>query len=144
MEETEIQFTPEDEAAEFISILKLTTAEEIIATVSFPPEDESVIFLQNPMQVMEATASDKSTLMKGFKLDLWMKSCMSQDETFVLDRANIVTLVDAPKPIADFYQENIEMVFRHSIPNRVRPTQAMGHLGNIIRARALFEKMYKA
>ena len=87
MEETEIQFTPEDEAAEFISILKLTTAEEIIATVSFPPEDESVIFLQNPMQVMEANASDKSTLMKGFKLDLWMKSCMSQDETFVLDRA---------------------------------------------------------
>ena len=68
---------------------------------------------------------------------------MSPDETFVLDRANIMTMAAANKPIADFYQENIEMVFRNSIPNRVRATPEMGNLGSVNRARTLFEKMFK-
>ena len=141
--ETEIQFTPEGEPFDFIGTVKLATGDELIAGITYPPEDESVIMLHNPMQVLEANASDRSTVIKGFKLDLWMKSCMSPDETFVIDRANIITMATANKPIADFYQENIEMVFRNSIPNRIRPTLEMGNLGAVNKARTLFEKMFR-
>ena len=100
--------------------------------------------LHNPMQVLEASTSDRSTMIKGFKLDLWMKSCMSLDETFIIERARMITITTAPKPIRDFYLENIDMVFRNSIPNRVRPTPEMGSLGSINKARNVFEKLFKA
>ena len=142
-EQLKIDFTPEGEPFDFIASVKLTTGDELIAGITYPPEDQSVIMLHNPMQVLEANASEHSTVIKGFKLDLWMKSCMSQDETFILDRANIITMATANKPIADFYQENIEMVFRNSIPNRIRHTLEMGNLGSVNKARTLFEKMFR-
>ena len=142
-EQLKIDFTPEGEPFDFIASVKLTTGDELIAGITYPPEDQSVIMLHNPMQVLEANASEHSTVIKGFKLDLWMKSCMSQDETFVVERAKIVAMTTAVKPIADFYQENIEMVFRNSIPNRIRPTLEMGNLGSVNKARNLFERMYR-
>ena len=142
-EQLEIKFTPEEEPYDFIASVKLTTGDELIAGVTYPPEDQSVIMLHNPMQVLEANASEHSTVIKGFKLDLWMKSCMSQDETFILDRANIITLQTVNPPIREFYKENIDMVFKNSIPNRVRPTPHMGNLGSINKARAAFERIYK-
>ena len=142
-EQLKIDFTPEGEPFDFIASVKLTTGDELIAGITYPPEDQSVIMLHNPMQVLEANASENSTVIKGFKLDLWMKSCMSQDETFVVERAKIVAMTTAVKPIADFYQENIDMVFRNSIPNRIRPTLEMGNLGSVNKARTLFERMYR-
>ena len=142
-EQLKIDFTPEGEPFDFIASVKLTTGDELIAGITYPPEDQSVIMLHNPMQVLEANASEHSTVIKGFKLDLWMKSCMSQDETFVVERAKIVAMTTAVKPIADFYQENIDMVFRNSIPNRIRPTLEMGNLGSVNKARTLFERMYR-
>ena len=141
--EKEIKFTPDKPDYDFIGSLKLLTGEELISGVTFPPEDDTVVYLLYPMQVLEANASDRSTVIKGFKLDLWMKSCMSQDETFVVERAKIVAMTTAVKPIADFYQENIDMVFRNSIPNRIRPTLEMGNLGSVNKARTLFERMYR-
>tara|TARA_B100000902_G_C27084447_1_gene800582 strand:- start:301 stop:738 length:438 start_codon:yes stop_codon:yes gene_type:complete len=143
-EQLEIKFIPEGEPYDFVGVIKLVTGDELIAGVTYPPEDDSVIMLHNPMQVLEASTSDRSTMIKGFKLDLWMKSCMSLDETFVIERARMITITTAPKPIRDFYLENIDMVFRNSIPNRVRPTPEMGSLGSINKARNVFEKLFKA
>jgi len=143
-EQLEIKFIPEGEPYDFVGVIKLVTGDELIAGVTYPPEDDSVIMLHNPMQVLEASTSDRSTMIKGFKLDLWMKSCMSLDETFVVERARMITITTAPKPIRDFYLENIDMVFRNSIPNRVRPTPEMGSLGSINKARNVFEKLFKA
>jgi len=143
-EQLEIKFIPEGEPYDFVGVIKLVTGDELIAGVTYPPEDDSVIMLHNPMQVLEASTSDRSTMIKGFKLDLWMKSCMSLDETFIIERARMITITTAPKPIRDFYLENIDMVFRNSIPNRVRPTPEMGSLGSINKARNVFEKLFKA
>ena len=143
-EQLEIKFIPEGEPYDFVGVIKLITGDELIAGVTYPPEDDSVIMLHNPMQVLEASTSDRSTMIKGFKLDLWMKSCMSLDETFIIERARMITITTAPKPIRDFYLENIDMVFRNSIPNRVRPTPEMGSLGSINKARNVFEKLFKA
>ena len=143
-EQLGIKFIPEGEPYDFVGVIKLVTGDELIAGVTYPPEDDSVIMLHNPMQVLEASTSDRSTMIKGFKLDLWMKSCMSLDETFIIERARMITITTAPKPIRDFYLENIDMVFRNSIPNRVRPTPEMGSLGSINKARNVFEKLFKA
>ena len=143
-EQLEIKFIPEGEPYDFVGVIKLITGDELIAGVTYPPEDDSVIMLHNPMQVLEASTSDRNAMIKGFKLDLWMKSCMSLDETFIIERARMITITTAPKPIRDFYLENIDMVFRNSIPNRVRPTPEMGSLGSINKARNVFEKLFKA
>ena len=78
----------------FIGIVKLETGEELIAQVHYS-EDDNVLCLQNPMIVIEANSSDKSTMIKGFKLDLWIKSAMDPDEIFLVNPDRILTCTEA-------------------------------------------------
>tara|TARA_B100000073_G_C23534539_1_gene493415 strand:+ start:170 stop:589 length:420 start_codon:yes stop_codon:yes gene_type:complete len=130
----------------FTAIIKLTTGEEIISIVSYDDDNPGLVLLQNPMQVESANSRegpDKNTVMKGFKLDLWLKSCMEPHEVFVMHRDKIVTMTEASPSIVSFYDDNIEYVYRASVPNRIKPSREMGHQGSIKKARKLFEKLYR-
>jgi hypothetical protein len=127
----------------FIGILKLTTGEELISWVAWSEED-NVLMLQNPMMVVEASSKDESHMIKGFKLDLWMKSAMEQDEFFLLTTDRIITMTEANESIGKFYENNISMVFRNSMSNRIKPTADMGHIGTINEYRFKFEKLYRS
>lgn len=127
----------------FIGIVKLETGEELIAQVHYS-EDDNVICLQNPMIVIEANSSDKSTMIKGFKLDLWIKSAMDPDEIFIINPDRILTCTEASPAISKFYEESIPYVFRAATPNKTLPTKEMGSRGSVDKARMLFEKLYKS
>ena len=127
----------------FIGIVKLETGEELIAQVHYS-EDDNVICLQNPMIVIEANSSDKSTMIKGFKLDLWIKSAMDPDEIFLVNPDRILTCTEANPAISKFYEESIPYVFRAATPNKTLPTKEMGSRGSVDKARMLFEKLYKS
>lgn len=129
-------------AEPFVGILKLVTGEELISWVAWSEED-NVVMLQNPMIVVEANSKDDYSLIKGFKLDLWMKSAMEQDEFFLLNSDKIITVTEANESIGKFYEENISMVFRNSTSNRIKPTSDMGHVGFIDEYRLKFEKLYR-
>ena len=129
-------------AEPFVGILKLVTGEELISWVAWSEED-NVVMLQNPMIVVEANSKDDYSLIKGFKLDLWMKSAMDQDEFFLMNSDKIVTVTEANESIGNFYQENISMIFRSSTTNLVKPTSEMGKVGLIDEYRFLFEKLYR-
>jgi len=127
----------------FIGILKLVTGEELISFVC-ESEEEGVLMLQNPMIVVEATELDDFSMIKGFKLDLWMKAAMDQDEIFFIQPDKVLTMTEANESIGNFYQENIPHIFRNNVTNRTKPTNDMGHVGNIEQARFLFEKLYRS
>ena len=129
-------------AEPFVGILKLVTGEELISWVAWSEED-NVVMLQNPMIVIEANRDDDYSIIKGFKLDLWMKSAMEQDEFFLLNSDKIITVTEANESIGKFYEESISMVFRNSSTNRIKPTSDMGHVGLIDEYRLKFEKLYR-
>ena len=129
-------------AEPFVGVLKLVTGEELISLVAWSEED-NVVMLQNPMLVEEATSKDEFSVIKGFKLDLWIKSAMDEDDFFLMNSDKILTITEANESIATFYQENISMVFRKAGSNRIKPSRDMGYLGSIDDHRKIFERLYR-
>ena len=66
---------------DFLATIKLITGEEIIAKVSYMPDDDSLV-LENPMEVNSITHQGKAVKINGFSLNEWIKSTF--DQMFIL------------------------------------------------------------
>tara|TARA_B100000963_G_scaffold353266_1_gene367705 strand:- start:376 stop:813 length:438 start_codon:yes stop_codon:yes gene_type:complete len=143
MEEKNKQNVEED----FIATIKLITGEEILSTVSFMPDDDSLV-LEHPMVVSKINNHEvKNVRVSGFALQEWITSTF--DQMFVLPRKNIMTMTEIEDvQIQNFYKDCVR---KHTIQlDAFKETyepkkfdRKMGRLGSTIETRKSLEDLFK-
>tara|TARA_B100001778_G_C18124052_1_gene421940 strand:- start:56 stop:466 length:411 start_codon:yes stop_codon:yes gene_type:complete len=131
---------------DFLATIKLITGEEIIAKVSYMPEDDSLV-LENPMEVNGISASGKGVKVNGFALTEWIKSTFEQ--MFILPKKHVVTMTEVEdKRLHMFYDECVSQHITQitSFKDTFEPrkfTREMGSLGSAKDTRTKLEDLYK-
>ena len=131
---------------DFLATIKLITGEEIIAKVSYMPDDDSLV-LENPMEVNSIAHQGKGVKINGFSLTEWIKSTFEQ--MFVLPKKHIVTMTEVEdKRLHMFYNECVSQHVAQisSFKDTFEPrkfTREMGSLGSAKDTRTKLEDLYK-
>ena len=131
---------------DFCATIKLITGEEIMARVSYMPDDDSLV-LENPMCVKSTSFNKENLRVNGFALTEWIHSTF--DQMFVLPRSHILTMTEVEdKKIERFYTETVKkmMVELSSFRDACEPqefTRDMGNLGSARETRNKLEDLYK-
>ena len=131
---------------DFCATIKLTTGEEIIAKVSYMPDDDSLV-LENPMCVQGTSFQKQNVRVNGFALTEWIHSTF--DQMFILPKSHIVTMTEVEdKKIERFYHETVKrmMVDLSAFRDACEPqefTRDMGNLGSAKDTRSKLEDLYK-
>ena len=131
---------------DFIATIKLITGEEIIAKVSYMPDDDSLV-LESPMEVLQVDTQKKNLKVSGFALGEWIRSTF--DHMFVLPKKHVLTMTEVEDVnIQNFYTQSVQ---RHAIeltqfkesqvPHHF--TRDMGHLGSVNKTKQDLEDLYK-
>ena len=80
---------------EFYATIKLVNGEEIVAKVSFMPDDDSLV-LENPLEVVPVQQQrSQDVQINGFTLVEWIRSTF--DQMFVLPRQQVLTMTETDK-----------------------------------------------
>lgn len=90
---------------EFYAVIKLTTGEELIAQVSYLPEESSLI-LQDPMIVEPMVQKKGRQHIEGFVLKDWIYA--SYDDCFIINMNRVITISELDTTIREFYINTIE------------------------------------
>jgi len=131
---------------DFVATLKLTTGEELLSTVSYMPDDDSLV-LENPMIVTPINQSKDNIRINGFALSEWIHSTF--DHTFVLPKTNVLTMTEVEdEQIQKFYTDSVK---KHTIElNAFKDsrypqsfTRDMGKLGSVKTTKGFLEDLYK-
>tara|TARA_B100001250_G_scaffold153649_1_gene131929 strand:+ start:221 stop:652 length:432 start_codon:yes stop_codon:yes gene_type:complete len=131
---------------DFCATIKLITGEEIMARVSYMPDDDSLV-LENPMCVKSTSFNKENLRVNGFALTEWIHSTF--DQMFVLPRSHVLTMTEVEdKKIERFYNETVKkmMVELSSFRDACEPqefTRDMGNLGSARETRNKLEDLYK-
>lgn len=128
---------------EFFSTIKLTSGEEIIAKVSYLPDEDSIL-LDKPMLVEKITQKRNGKNTEAFVLKDWINS--TYDTMFVVRMEQVVTMSELDKRIEKFYLNNTGLEYNNSTSINVNPNQfskRMGYLGSIKETKKLLEEIYK-
>ena len=131
---------------DFLATIKLITGEEIIAKVSYMPDDDSLV-LENPMEVNSIAHQGKGVKINGFSLTEWIKSTFEQ--MFVLPKKHVVTMTEVEdKRLHMFYNECVSQHITQisSFKDTFEPrkfTREMGSLGSAKDTRTKLEDLYK-
>jgi hypothetical protein len=128
---------------EFFSTIKLTSGEEIIAKVSYLPDEDSIL-LDKPMLVEKITQKRNGKSTEAFVLKDWINS--TYDTMFVVRMEQVVTMSELDKRIEKFYLSNTDLEYKNSTSINVSPDQfskRMGYLGSIKETKKLLEEIYK-
>ena len=128
---------------EFYSTIKLTSGEEIIAKVSYLPDEDSIL-LDKPMLVEKITQKRNGKSTEAFVLKDWINS--TYDTMFVVRMEQVVTMSELDKRIEKFYLSNTDLEYKNSTSINVSPDQfskRMGYLGSIKETKKLLEEIYK-
>lgn len=128
---------------EFFSTIKLTSGEEIIAKVSYLPDEDSIL-LDKPMLVEKITQKRNGKSTEAFVLKDWINS--TYDTMFVVRMEQVVTMSELDKRIEKFYLSNTDSEYKNSTSINVSPDQfskRMGYLGSIKETKKLLEEIYK-
>ena len=131
---------------DFIATIKLITGEEIIAKVSYMPDDDSLV-LENPMQVMVIDQQKKNVRIAGFALTEWIHSTF--DHMFVLPKKHVLTMTEIEdEKIQNFYSVTVAKhivelnTFKQSQQSS-EFTRDMGKLGSVQNTKKALEDLYK-
>tara|TARA_B100000029_G_scaffold288985_1_gene282737 strand:- start:8341 stop:8739 length:399 start_codon:yes stop_codon:yes gene_type:complete len=125
---------------EFYATLKLVTGEELIAKVSYMPDEDSLL-VDNPMIVERIIQKRGNRAIEGFHLKEWMTA--TYETMFVVKMKQVVTITELDKKIAHFYEKHLEL--DGEIPTNVNGkglTKQMGYLGSVKQTKIMLEKIF--
>ena len=131
---------------DFCATIKLTTGEEIMAKVSYMPDDDSLV-LENPMAVTIIDSQRKNLRISGFALSEWIHSTF--DHMFILPKKHILTMTEVEdKKIERFYNDTVKrmMIDLNAFREACEPqefTRDMGNLGSVRDTKSFLENLYK-
>ncbi len=131
---------------EFYSTIKLTSGEEIIAKVSYLP-DENSLLVDQPLLVEKMTQKKNGKSVQGFVLKEWINS--TYDTMFVIRMEQVITMTELDHKIQKFYLSNLNP---DDYPDEdesgidVKPknfSKRMGYLGSVKETKKFLEDIYK-
>jgi len=135
---------------EFIASIKLTSGEEIIATVCYDPNDDAVVVL-HPKLVEKVEIDKPNVIIESIVFDDWIIA--TQEDMFIIPRSQIITMIEIEDKFAEYYIEHLNdkskyrkkqtEVKEKRIGNRLNPREQEGFLGSIKEAKAYLENLYK-
>jgi len=123
---------------DFFATIKLKCGDEIFCKVAASEEDErTMLLISHPIQVEPIKTRGSIT---GYKFEPWLKT--SQEDLFVINLDEVLTMSES---------ENIEMIMNYqdyirksTQGNFQKLDKKMGYLGNVVDAKEVLEKLYKA
>lgn len=131
---------------EFYSSIKLTSGEELIAKVSYLP-DEDCLLVENPKVVEKLSKRKNNTQVEGFILHDWLQS--TYDNLFVIKMKDVITMTELDEKIELFYLSNIKHYNKTSEDETSVSIKAnnfskeMGYLGSVTKVKKFLEDIYK-
>lgn len=133
---------------EFYASIKLTSGEEIVAKVSYDPDDDVIIVLEP--RVIEKVEQKKSNLIiEGIVFDDWMYATF--ENMFIIPRSQIITMIELDPKIISCYEDHLQDKSKYrksksaepkSNQKRQNPRNSEGYLGSINEAKKLLEQIY--
>ena len=133
---------------EFYATMKLTSGEEIVAKVSYDPDDDVIIAL-HPRIVEKVEMKKKNMIVEGIVFDDWMNATV--EDMFIIPRNQIITMIELDKRIAGYYEDHLNDKSKYrksrsedpkSNSKRQDPKNQEGFLGSIKEAKKLLEEIY--
>ncbi len=130
---------------EFYSTIKLTSGEEIIAKVSYLP-DENSLLIDQPLMVEKMTQKKNGKPVKGFVLKEWINS--TYDTMFVIRMEQVITMTELDNKIQKFYLSNLNSDEYTDDEDSIdiKPknfSKRMGYLGSVKETKKFLEEIYK-
>ncbi len=131
---------------EFYSTIKLTSGEEIIAKVSYLP-DENSLLIDQPLLVEKMSQKKNGRSVQGFILKEWINS--TYDTMFVIRMEQVITMTELDHKIQKFYLSNLNPDEYDDYdesnvdikPNKF--SKRMGYLGSVKETKKFLEEIYK-
>jgi hypothetical protein len=133
---------------EFYATIKLTSGEEIVAKVSYDPNDDVIVVLE-PRLVEKIEQRKNNLIIEGIVFDDWINA--TYEDMFIIPRSQIITMTELDSKIASCYEEHLEDKSKYRKSNssepksnskRQNPKNHEGYLGSIKEAKKLLEEIY--
>ena len=133
---------------EFYATIKLTSGEEIVAKVSYDPNDDVIVVLE-PRLVEKIEQRKNNLIIEGIVFDDWINA--TYEDMFIIPRSQIITMTELDSKIASCYEEHLEDKSKYRKSNssepksnskRQDPKNHEGYLGSIKEAKKLLEEIY--
>ena len=115
---------------EFLAALKLVSGEEILAVACHVQDDDGdYVIVENPIEIEEIQMGKKV----GAKVSPWMK--ISREETFIIPKQQIITMVEVDKDVQTFYAMSLKKLDGNTAPSS-------GRLSSVEEARNKLEDIF--
>ena len=115
---------------EFLAALKLVSGEEILAVACHVQDDDGdYVIVENPIEIEEVQMGKKV----GAKVSPWMK--FSREETFIIPKQQIITMVEVDKDVQIFYNLSLKKLDGNTAPSS-------GRLSSVEEARSKLEDIF--
>ena len=115
---------------EFLAALKLVSGEEILAVACHVQDDDGdYVIVENPIEIEEIQMGKKV----GAKVSPWMK--FSKEETFIIPKQQIITMVEVDKDVQTFYAMSLKKLDGKTAPSS-------GRLSSVEEARNKLEDIF--
>jgi hypothetical protein len=133
---------------EFYASIKLTSGEEIVAKVSYDPDDDVIVVLE-PRVIEKVEQKKGKTIVEGIVFDDWMNATF--ENMFIIPRSQIITMIEVDERIISFYEDHLNDKSQYrksrskesnSSSKRQNPKNHEGYLGSIKEAKKLLEEIY--
>ena len=133
---------------EFYATIKLTSGEEIVAKVSYDPDDDVIVVLE-PRLIEKVEQKKGDHIIEGIVFDDWLNATF--ENMFVIPRSQIITMIELDKRIIGFYEDHLNDKLKYkkrrteekkSNTKRQNPKNHEGYLGSIKEAKKLLEEIY--
>ena len=133
---------------EFYASIKLTSGEEIVAKVSYDPDDDVIVVLE-PRVVEKVEQKKSNVIIEGIVFDDWMNATF--DNMFIIPRSQIITMIELDAKIIACYEDHLQDKSKYrkskspdlkSNQKRQNPRNHEGYLGSINEAKKLLEEIY--